>query len=230
MTRAPDSERLIRAYLDEGLNELPDRVYEVVRSDIDRTRQRVVIGPWRTPDMNTFAKLAMAAAAVVVVAIVGYNLLPSSGGVGVAPASPSPSVSASPSSSASRGIGGRPSDAIPTGPLQPGTYTVYGLNGTDINVRFTVPAGWRWSDGWVLTPTSADPPDGVAMAFWTGDIQVYTDPCQWNGAEPDPPTGPTAGIASTRWPPSRHGTRSDRGNETQRAPPAPIPGPVGSSS
>ncbi len=77
MTASRDTERLIRAFLDEGVTELPERVYDVVRSDIDRTHQRVVIGPWRTPDMNTFAKFAMAAAAVLVVAIVGYNLLPS---------------------------------------------------------------------------------------------------------------------------------------------------------
>ena len=192
MTRTPATERLIRAYLDEGLNELPDRVYEVVRSDIDRTRQRVVIGPWRTPDMNSYAKLAMAAAAVVVVAIVGYNLLPSSSGVGVAPASPSPSVFASPSPSTSGATGGRPSDAVPDGSLPPGTYTSYAVNGTDINVRFTVPAGWKWKEGWILTPTAPDPPDGVAMAFWTGDMRVYTDPCRWRLSVPDPSTGPTA--------------------------------------
>ena len=53
MTASRDPDRLIRAFLDEGLTELPDRVYDVVRSDIDRTRQRVVVGPWRTPDMNS---------------------------------------------------------------------------------------------------------------------------------------------------------------------------------
>jgi len=189
MTRTPDTERLIRAYLDEGLNELPDRVYEVVRSDIDRTRQRVVIGPWRTPDMNTFAKLAMAAAAVVVVALVGYNLLPGRGGVGGAPASPSPSISASPAPSAS--FAARPSDAVPNGALQPGTYTAYGIAGTTVNVRFTVPAGWSWDQG-ILSPVQSDRPDAVAIAFWSGDLQVYGNPCKWQGTEPDPPTGPSA--------------------------------------
>jgi hypothetical protein len=191
MTRTSDTERLIRAYLDEGLNELPDRVYEVVRSDIDRTRQRVVIGPWRTPDMNTFAKLAMAAAAVVVVALVGYNLLPGRGGVGGAPASPPPSASTSPSSSASGAIGGGPSDAVPAGALKPGTYTKYRIDGTGINVRFTVPSGWTWVDEWILSPIGAAN-DDPAIGFWTGDIQVYRDPCKWRGTEPDPPTGSTA--------------------------------------
>ncbi len=124
MTRPPDTERLIRAYLDEGLNELPDRVYEVVRSDIDRTRQRVVIGPWRTPDMNTFAKLAMAAAAVVVVAIVGYNLLPGSrrGGRRARLA-----ITVGLRVAVAVGFGIHrwgPQRRDPAGPLQPGTYTV----------------------------------------------------------------------------------------------------------
>jgi hypothetical protein len=190
MTRTPDTERLIRAYLDEGLNELPDRVYEVIRSDIDRTRQRVVIGPWRTPDMSTFAKLAMAAAAVVVVALVGYNLLPGSGGVGGAPASPSPSISASAPPSAS--IAARPSDAVPNGALQPGTYTAYGIASTTVNMRFTVPAGWSWVEGGFITPVESDRPDPVTIAFWSGDLQVYGNPCKWQGTEPNPPTGPTA--------------------------------------
>ncbi|HET9346117.1 MAG TPA: hypothetical protein VFO05_10455, partial [Candidatus Limnocylindrales bacterium] len=65
MTVTRDPDRIIRAFLDLGTDELPERVYDAVRSDIDRTRQRVVIGPWRTPHMNAFAKLAIAAAAVV---------------------------------------------------------------------------------------------------------------------------------------------------------------------
>ena len=45
--------------------------------------------------MNTYAKLIVAAAAVLLVAVVGFQLLPRSGGVGGEPTiapSPSPSV------------------------------------------------------------------------------------------------------------------------------------------
>lgn len=184
MTRTPDPDRLILAYLEEGLTELPDRVYEVVRSDIDRTRQRAVIGPWRTPHMNSFAKLAIAAAAVVVVALVGYNLLPGRGGVGVSP--PSPSISASPSPSASISA-----PAAQSGQLQPGTYTAR-VPGSNVTAQFTVPAGWNWVDGWILTKSTTDAPDGHGIGFLSGEAQVYTDPCQWEGSEPDPATGPTA--------------------------------------
>ena len=36
-------------YLDTGPTQLPDRSFDAVREAIDDTRQRVVIGPWRTP-------------------------------------------------------------------------------------------------------------------------------------------------------------------------------------
>lgn len=138
--------------------------------------------------MNSFAKLAMAVAAVVVVAIVGYNLLPSRGGVGGQPATPSPSISPSPVPPPTA----QPSDAVKDGPLQPGTYTFYGIEG-QVNVRFTVPARWSWFDEPDIL-TTGDPADEVAIALWPSgeDLQVYTDPCEWAGAEPDPPTGPSA--------------------------------------
>jgi hypothetical protein len=45
MNVSHDPNRLIREFLDEGVSELPDRAYDAVRSHIDHTRQRVVIGP-----------------------------------------------------------------------------------------------------------------------------------------------------------------------------------------
>src|SRR6185369_13279896 len=58
---------LIRAFIAEGREELPDRAFDAVRGEIHRTRQRVVIGPWREPQMSNLAKVALAAAAVVAV-------------------------------------------------------------------------------------------------------------------------------------------------------------------
>ena len=94
MTGPRESDRLISAFLDEGLTELPDRTYDAVRDHIDHSRQRALIGPWRAPLMSNLARFAIAAAAVLVVAVIGINLLPRDrGGVGGAPAvtaSPSP--------------------------------------------------------------------------------------------------------------------------------------------
>lgn len=194
MSTYVDPRRSIAEWLEaEAPDRAPARLVESSRERIRTTRQRPA---WwrarRTSDMNSFAKLAIAAAAVVVVALVGYNLLPGrSSGVGGLPATPSPSISASPSSSPSSLTRTPPSDAPTNGILEPGTYTFRTIDGTDVNVRFTVPAGWTWDEG-ILTNPTPDPPDGVAIAMWSGDAQVYTDPCQWAGAEPDPPTGPTA--------------------------------------
>jgi hypothetical protein len=81
MTASRDPDRLIHAFLNEGLDELPDPVYDAVRDRIEQTRQRAVIGPWRTPIVNKFVPYGLAVAAVAVVAIIGSQLIrsPSSG-------------------------------------------------------------------------------------------------------------------------------------------------------
>ena len=185
MTASRDTERLIRAFLDEGVTELPERAYHAVRSEIDRTHQRVVIGPWRTPDMNTFAKFAMAAAAVLVVALVGYNLLPSDPGTGGTPTvspspSPSPSVAVSPSPSPS------PTELrfFPAGPIAPGRHPLV-LSGKRFTVDMPGP-GWFSNGEFRITSASGQ----VAFIFWTdAPTNVYADPC---AKEPlDPPAGDT---------------------------------------
>ena len=184
MTAPRDTERLIRAFLDEGVTELPERAYHAVRSEIDRTHQRVVIGPWRTPDMNTFAKFAMAAAAVLVVALVGYNLLPSDPGRGGTPSvtpspSPSSSVAASTSPSAS------PSELafFPQGPIEAGRHSMV-RSGKSLSVG--MPAGWTSHLGFRIHTASGQ----AAFIFWTDPpVNVYADPC---AQEPlDPPAGDT---------------------------------------
>lgn len=97
MSERRDPDRLIHAFLIEGQEQLHDQAYDAVRASIEQQRQRVVIGPWRMPDMNKLISLGVAAAAVVVVIVLGTRMFgsPAPGGVGggptVAPtASPSP--------------------------------------------------------------------------------------------------------------------------------------------
>ena len=173
MTASRDPDRLISAFLAEGLTELPDRVYDFVRSDIDRTRQRAVIGPWRTPDMNTLAKFAIGAAAVVVVAIVGINLLLRAGGnVGVSQPTPSPSprTTATPSPT--------PVAVFPSaGPLEMGKRQAFELEGKRFTL--TVPtADWESNGEFGIAKTQGETPDGAAFIFWKHDADgVFSDPC-----------------------------------------------------
>jgi hypothetical protein len=90
--------------------------------------------------MRPLAKYAIAAAAVVVIAIVGINMLgaPASSNVGGGPPTPSPSPVASPSPSAAPPS---PPTTPSGGALTPGSYR-WTSPGGDL-VTFTVPAGWN---------------------------------------------------------------------------------------
>jgi hypothetical protein len=119
MTARRDLDHLVRAYLEDGPTELPDRSFDAVRDHIDMTRQRVVLGPWRFPKMTSFVRIGMATAAVVVLASVGVKLLPGQGTSGTRPeaslsSSPTPTASPAPGTSA-RGL-------PISGSLEPGTY------------------------------------------------------------------------------------------------------------
>jgi len=183
VNRNPD--QLIRAFVLEGEDELPDRIYDVVRGQLHETQQRVVIGSWRMPLINKSVGIALAAAAVVVIAIVGYQLLlgPNVGGPNPTD-SPQPTPAPAPSGAA---------EELPvSGLLVPGTYTFLPAGGTRLRGTLTVPAGWHALErAAVLKNASGEPPDGAGLLSWAGNLNVFGDPCQWAGSLPDPPTGPT---------------------------------------
>ena len=83
MSTDRDTTRIVRSWLEEGATALPDRVLDAVLDQVPATPQRRAWWPARRfRDMNTPFKLAMAAAAVLVVAFVGINLLPGNAIVG----------------------------------------------------------------------------------------------------------------------------------------------------
>jgi hypothetical protein len=128
MTAPRDPDLLIRAFLDEGRAELPDRAYDAVRDRIDQTRQRVVIGPWRESQMSNFAKIAIAAAAVIAVVVSGINLIPgrSGGGIGGPGAAPSltPAPTPTPSPTPASTPTPKPLGATDVGTRLAGSYQV----------------------------------------------------------------------------------------------------------
>jgi len=143
MNQHRDTEQLLDAWMRDGPTVAPDRVLDVVVDRIERQGQRPAWRlDWRRYTMNPSLKIAAAALAVVIVAVIGYTLLPAgTTNVGVplptATASPTPIVTATPTFN----VGGQCGGALSTcrGPLAPGTYTSRAL---DPVLTFTVPSGW----------------------------------------------------------------------------------------
>jgi hypothetical protein len=159
--------RIVRAWLQDGVTDLPDHVLDAVLDQVPRIRQepRWMAG-WRNRHVQNALKLAIAAAAVVVVAVAGLSLLPRSGsGIG----GPAPSASPSPPAS--------PSPSIASQQMR--------LNVTSgpeaLHVTVDVPSAWHRGD-----PEPADsssvvrgdtvPPAGMFVGFGTV-ANTYLDPC-----------------------------------------------------
>ena len=85
MNRSPDVELVLREYLAGNDGAAPDYVLDVVEGRIARQPQRRA---WRLQgrlSVNTYAKLAAAAAAILVVGFVGWRLLPANPNIGGQP-------------------------------------------------------------------------------------------------------------------------------------------------
>ncbi len=171
MTGPRNPDALIRAFLEEGQSELPDRAYDAVRDQIGRTRQRVVIGPWREPRMSGIARVAIAAAAVLVAAVIVVNFLPGGsqhGGPG--PATPAPSVSPSPSPGPSASFSSGPLPYTWPGTLAPGEYSTSLIWDPFYVFHFTVGDGWQSRDIEIIKT------DRMAVQFYFAD-NVVTNIC-----------------------------------------------------
>jgi hypothetical protein len=189
MTAQRDPDRLIRAFMNEGVEELPDPVYDEVRARIELTRQRAFIGPWRTPDAPRLLKIGLPAAVLVVAAVVGLRLVlgPNVGGPTQTPA-PQPSPTPQTLSMF---------HAASAGPeLEPRRYRMLGLASEEFVA--TLPAGWyHASDGYgggLVRGAQAADADARLTIMSVGNL--VTDPCaSAPGGDPgpalDPPVGPT---------------------------------------
>jgi hypothetical protein len=146
MNRTPDIDLVLREYLaDDGLR-APDYVLDVVESRISRQRQRRAWPfPGRT-NVTTQIKLIAALAAALVVAVVGYNLLPGTSGPGGPTTAPTPSAQPTPSVTAAASASAQfpdwwSSDGPPTGAgiMQAGSHATTSFRP---GFTFSVPEGW----------------------------------------------------------------------------------------
>ena len=186
MNREHDFISALEDYLEEfdGATPLPDETRDAIRAELPSIRQLPAWWPgWRLPEMNNIVKLSVAAAAVVVAALVGFNYLvaPNVGdtGIGLGDATATPT---------SEPV------MLPDGPLEPGTYVTSPYRPPNDSIRFTldVPDGWHADGGDLFLATGTEGPGGAAILFSTV-TGLFSEPCSadYGGAGPDVTVGPS---------------------------------------
>jgi hypothetical protein len=190
-----DVTRIVRSWLRSDDHASADRVLDHVLAQLDTTRQRRSWWPARRgTDMNSLAKLAIAAAAVVVVAVVGINLLPTRVGIGPG----GPTVTPSPSPTPQPSVSPTPAAAFPArGELAIGRHAL-----TMDDITFTLElttSGWISEGSFGIDKGQQTGPDAAGFLFWDDTPDgVYSDPCgQVQGPPIDQTTTDLAAAVST---------------------------------
>jgi hypothetical protein len=199
MTAHDDLDRQLTDFLRDGPEELPYQSFDAVRDLTEQTGQRVVIGPWRLPEMNKIVTIGLSAAAVVILVFLGAQLFGSpSGGTGDSPdptATPEPTATVEPTATPEPA----PSEAAAPPLTQSFTSTQHGIT-------VSYPEGWTaqaatepWTGDsfplewgaphadWLSEPTlthnlflaiaSQSIGDATPEEWMTGQLANYDDPC-----------------------------------------------------
>jgi hypothetical protein len=174
--------RTVLSWLREDAHEDAERLLLRALDEVDTTPQRRPRSARRVTDMNTYAKLAIAIAAVVVVAVAGFQLLPrtGTGTPGAQPtATPSPTASPTPTAAPS-------AMAVRLGSLEPGQHA-WIWDGPDISFRLSE-SGWTGLTGGDITLDHGQPTE-VGLTPWLPGLSggfavthVYADACRSEGA------------------------------------------------
>jgi hypothetical protein len=189
MTAHDDLERQLNAFLRDGPTELPYQSFDAVRDRTEQTPQRVVIGPWRLPEMTRIVTYGLGAAAAAVLLFLGYQYLgpPANTGNPSAPTS-------TPEASATNESTPEPSTTDPTdfAALEMGArlherdYVFTHMDG--VRVVFAGSVVWeRNFPNWVVWSVDDNK---ATMGVSTID-NVSIDPCQPELGFQDPAVGPT---------------------------------------
>jgi hypothetical protein len=178
MTHEKDFIGQLESYLDEyeGATPLPETVRDAIRAELPSTKQvRPLSGPMRYPSMFNMpmaARYGLAAAVIVAVAVLGAAVLSRGENVG-------------------NGVTPTPIPA-PTATPDAESYTI--ADGSR-RITVTLPDGWQRNAWYVSNQTTGT--DLAGIQLWSAVDIVYADPCQWEGAELDPPIGPTVEDLAT---------------------------------
>ena len=131
-------DQLLNAWMDLGPTTAPERVADAARLEAATTRQLPAVlsrwAPRRFPPMNSYAKVALTTAAVVLAALLGYNYLVAPNVGSPRLFAPDPTPTPSPSSLGAINFTQHPGEGRE---LQPGSYLVD--YGAPVNVIITVP-------------------------------------------------------------------------------------------
>ena len=198
-----DVTRAIQSWLHEDRHEDVSRIAAAVLDQVEATpRRRARWWPARRFfDMNAFAKVLFATAAVVAVAVVAINL-PPGGGSGTGGVPPSPSISPTLPPSPSISPTAEPSASLVTHaltPFGPGGFDDEDPRAAPITFTFDAPASWEKFEAIGVWIDSNAPSDGADLMFFRGS-GLYSDPClteEEADAAADIPVGPTVGDLVT---------------------------------
>lgn len=178
MSADRETTRIVRSWLEDGVTRLPDNVLDAVLDELPSTPQRRA--PWwparRAPHMNYALRIALASAAVVAVALIGFTLLRGQNVGDPDLVSPTPTPI-----------------PLSDGLLEAGTYVSTPFEAPNDSLRLTldVPDGWSGAGADLFLATGTEGPDGAAILF-TMATGLFSDPCQADySGTPDVVVGPT---------------------------------------
>ena len=155
MTAHQDRDARIDAFFETGQPDLPDRAFHAIRRDIHRTRQLLVLGPFREPTLLPRARYPIAAAVVLASGIVLLSLRPVAGPGG----SPAPTPTVAPSAFVSPSVAASPSG--PTTFISP----QYGYS-------LRLPVGWISSPALVRWDGVREPGPDVESDKFVGPDRI----------------------------------------------------------